>query len=266
MKIQLSNFTMAYEDTGRGRPILFVHGYPLGRRIWQPQLQHLLGSARILAPDLRGHGDSEYTPGPFTMEQHADDCAEFLKAHGVEEPVILCGLSMGGYASFQFVQKYPERVAGLVLAATRAAADDAEGKTARDAAIQRARAEGMGAVCAQMLPKLLTEHTRRQKPKVVELVERTILKNSADAAIADLEGMKQRPDMRASLAAIDVPTLILHGANDCLIPQVEAEAMRDAIPNAELHVLEGAAHLLNVEQPAAFNEKIKAFYRRVWAH
>lgn len=266
MKLHVREFTMAYEDTGRGPAILFIHGYPLGRRIWDPQLRDLLGSARLLAPDLRGHGDSEATPGPYTMEMLADDCMALLEAREVTEPVIVCGLSMGGYVTLQIVRKFPERVAAVVLAATRASADSPEGRAARDADIALVRAEGVEAVIEKMLPRLLSPATLQRKPKVVELVRRTMSKTSVQGVIGDLEGMKERPDMLAELGRIDKPALVIHGRADTLIPLAEAEALRDAVPGASLEVLDDAAHLVNVEQPTKFNEAVLAFQRRVWAH
>ncbi len=266
MKLELDHFTMAYEDTGVGHPILFIHGYPLGRRIWDPQLRNLLGMARLVVPDLRGHGDSEPTDVPYSMELFADDCMTLCERREVKDPLIVCGLSMGGYVSLQLVQKYKEHVAGLVLVATRAGADSDEGKKARDADIALLDSKGASTIVDKMLPRLLTPETLRRRPKVVELAERTMRKTSAQTMAHDLAAMKARPDMREMLATIDVPTLIVHGKEDTLIPPKEAEAMGAAIPNATLVLIDGAAHLVNIEQPTAFNEALKKFYQRVWSN
>lgn len=266
MKTRLDDFTMAYEDTGRGHPILFIHGYPLGRRIWDPQLRDLVGVARLIAPDLRGHGDSEDPAGSYTMELHADDCIALLDDRKVNEPVVVCGLSMGGYVAFQLLRKYPERVAGLVLAGTRASADSPEGRAARDADIELVRREGVDAVVAKMLPRLLRPQSSQSDSKVVDLVERTMRKTSVNGVAGDLEGMKQRPDVRPDLGGIDKPTLVIHGRDDAIVPLAEAEAVRAAVPGATIEVIADAGHLVNVEQPAAFNSALTAFHRRVWAH
>src|ERR1700761_2002134 len=99
MKLDTGELTIAYEDTGRGQPVLFIHGYPLGRRMWRPQLEGLLGSMRLVTPDLRGHGDSTAGPGPGSIDMKADDCIDRPDGLEVDEPVIVCGISMGGYVA-----------------------------------------------------------------------------------------------------------------------------------------------------------------------
>lgn len=263
MKMPLADFTMAYEDTGRGPPLLLIHGFPLGRRLWRPQLENLLGVARVIAPDLRGHGDSEAVPGPYTMELLADDCHALLRECGVDQPVVVCGLSMGGYVAMAFARKYPEQVAGLVLAATRASADTTEGRAGRDRSIAVAREKGVEAIVDGMLPKLLAPDTLAQRKGVVDYARKMMLMTSAEGMVGALEGMKTRPDMTEWLRNFGKPTLILHGAEDEIIPPRDAEALREVIPGAALQLIPNAGHLLNLEQPAIFNAALRQFLRSV---
>jgi 3-oxoadipate enol-lactonase len=259
MQIQFQNFRMAYDDLGDGQPLLFIHGYPLSRQMWQPQMADLAMEARVLAIDLRGHGESQATPGAYPMSLLADDCATFLDALGIQHPIVICGLSMGGYIAFAFYRKYASRVAGLVLAATRPGPDTPEGQANRDKSAALARQHGVSAIAEAMLPKLLSPGTYQNKPELVRQV-RTIMETiSLEGISGDLMGMKERPDSTSTLAEIKVPTLVLHGADDQIIPLQEAEDMRDAISNARLQVLLQAGHLLNLEQPDLFNQAIKGF-------
>jgi len=259
MQIQLQNYRMAYDDFGQGQPLLFIHGYPLSRRMWQPQMASLAMDARVLAIDLRGHGDSQATPGPYPMSLLADDCAAFLDTLGIQRPVVICGLSMGGYIAFAFYRQHPSRVAGLVLAATRPGPDTPEGQANRDKSTALARQQGVSAIAEAMLPRLLSPGTYHNRPELVNQV-RTIMESvSLDGITGDLLGMKGRPDSTPTLAEIKVPTLVLHGADDQLIPLREAETMHSAIPNAGLQVLPTAGHLLNLEQPELFNQAIQGF-------
>ena len=114
---EFNDFTMAFQDSADQVPLLLIHGFPLDSTLWELQFQGLEDMARIIAPDLRGHGRSDNPPGPYSMEMFADDINGLLDHLGVYRPVILCGLSMGGYVVFEFYRRYPERVAGIILTA-----------------------------------------------------------------------------------------------------------------------------------------------------
>ena len=123
MQLLVNDFIMSYTDAGVGIPLLFIHGFPLNRHLWNPQVAGLADVARVLAPDLRGHGGSQPIPGAYTMDIFADVLNSFLDELGITQPVVVCGLSMGGYTAFAFYRKYSQRMAGLILTATRAAGD-----------------------------------------------------------------------------------------------------------------------------------------------
>jgi pimeloyl-ACP methyl ester carboxylesterase len=265
MRIKLSDFSMTVEDRGQGLPVLFIHGYPLNRAMWDPQVDGLSEFIRVLAPDLRGHGDSESTPVDdnksmgYSMDLMAEDCAALLSKLDISHPVVLCGLSMGGYISFAFYRKYPERVKGLILAATRASAESSEGKAARDEAIQLATSKGSMAIAEASLPKILSPKTYVSQTDLVRRVNEIMKINSIDGIIGDLIGMKTRPDSTTLLPEINVPTLMLHGADDQIIPLEEVEAMHAATPGSKLVIIPDAGHLINLEQPELFNRSIRNY-------
>ncbi|MBK8987767.1 MAG: alpha/beta fold hydrolase [Chloroflexi bacterium] len=253
------DFGMAYIDSCDQITLLCIHGYPLSSAMWEPQVEDLTGIARVIAPDLRGHGRSEAAPGPYSVGMLAEDCAGLLDYLGIENPVVVCGLSMGGYVAFEFFRRYPERVAGLILVSTKATADTPEGKAGRDAAVEKATKEGVTAVAAAMLPKLLAPQTYTEDDEVVEFVQEMMEGTSLEGMIGALQAMKERPDSTPTLAQIDVPTLIIHGADDQLIPVAEAEAMAAAIDGAQLVVIPDAGHLPNLEQIDAFSDAVIDF-------
>jgi pimeloyl-ACP methyl ester carboxylesterase len=193
------------------------------------------------------------------MSVLADDCRGFLDTLGITRPVVLGGLSMGGYVVFEFYRKYPLRTAGLILAATRAGADSPEAKANRDKAATTAREKGVGAIVETMLPKILSPETYQTRPELVTRVRKMMVSTPLAAVLGDLAAMRDRADATAMLAQIDKPTLILHGADDQLIPPAEAQAIGVAIPNARLQILPEAGHLLNLEQPETFNEAVRGF-------
>jgi len=263
MRINLNKLALDYSDNGSGIPLLLIHGYPLSRALWEPQIAGLADAAHVLAPDLRGHGGSDPGPGPYSMSVLADDCREFLDALGITRPVVLGGLSMGGYVVLEFYRKYPQRIAGLILAATRAGADSPEAKASRDKAAMTAREKGVGAIVETMLPKILSQKSFQTRPELVTRVRKMMASTSLAGIVDDLAAMRDRTDSTAMLAHIDKPTLIMHGADDQLIPPAEAQAMGATIPDARLHILPEAGHLLNLEQPEAFNKAVRGFLSTV---
>jgi pimeloyl-ACP methyl ester carboxylesterase len=263
MFVKIKQVSMAYSDAGEGVPLVCLHGYPLNRHIWDPQLMGLSDAVRVLAPDLRGHGESQVLPGPYSMDLLAEDINNFLDALEIREQIVLCGLSMGGYVAFAFFRWYPQRVKGLVLTATRAGADTLEGKAGRDQAIALALESGVPAVIEDMPSKLLSTESYKRNPKLVATVKAIMQSSSLEGILGDLKGMRERPDSTPTLPDIDVPTLIIHGANDPIIPLAESRAMQDTIPNSELEIIPGAGHLPNMEKPQAFNAALREYLNKL---
>jgi 3-oxoadipate enol-lactonase len=261
MRIRLEDITMDYEEQGEGIPLLLIHGFPLSKEMWKPQIEELSKNARVLAPDLRGHGQSQHTFGIYSMNMLAKDLANFLDAKGIQEPVVLCGLSMGGYVAFAFCRSFPERTKGLILAATRSAPDSVDAKIKREEMAAVAVEIGPGAVANTMLPKMLAPSTYERKAELVEAVRTMMQSTSRDGMEGALLGMKERPDSLPTIQKFDGPSLILHGADDQIIPPSEAEAMKKSMKNARLEIIEEAGHLLNMEQPEKFNHAVVDFLR-----
>lgn len=263
MQIVTADFAMSYAEQGTGRPLLLIHGFPLSKAIWEPQFSGLPDTARLLAPDLRGHGESEAIPGPYPMDMLAEDCLTLLDSLGVKQPAVVCGLSMGGYVALSLARNHPNRLAGLILAATRAGADSAEGKTNREKLAARVRENGIQPVIEAMLPKMLSPRTYDTNPALVEQVRGIMEETSPEGAVAALLGMRDRPDSTPLLGRLDLPALIVHGADDQIIPVAEAEAMHAAIKGSRLEILPNAGHLLNMEQAGLFNQAVQEFLESI---
>ena len=268
-KISLSDCVITVEDKGSGLPVLLIHGFPLTRRMWQPQVKGLSKAHRVLVPDLRGHGDSTsgFSTGmdemTFTMDQLAEDCVQLLDSLHITQPIILCGLSMGGYVCFAFYRIYPQRVSAIILAATRAGADSPEAVNNRRRMIDTIRTSGSEAVTESLLPKLLSPVTMEVVPELVSDLHEIMRGVPATSMIADLKGMIARPDSRPLLPEIRIPALVLAGADDQIIPAAEAELMAAAIPQASSVTLPRAGHLLNLEQPSLFNNAVSQFIESI---
>jgi len=257
-QVSVRGIQLAYEEAGRGEPVVLLHGFPFNRSLWREQAAALGARFRVITPDLRGHGESSVADGPATMEEMAEDVAALLDELGVGRAVV-GGLSMGGYVTLAFCRLFPERVRALVLADTRAQADTEEARRAREVAALRALREGMGAIADSMLPKMFAPSTLSERPDVVERVRAMILATRPEGAAAALRGMALRRDHTDWLPEITVPALIVVGREDAVTPPADSEAMRAKLGDARLEVVEGAGHVSNVERPAEFNRALEGF-------
>jgi 3-oxoadipate enol-lactonase len=225
--------------------------------MWAPQVSALVERCRCVAADLRGFGDSSVMP-PYSMEQYADDLAHLLDVLRIEK-VVFCGISMGGYAGFAFWRRHKRRVRALVLANTRASADSEEALARRRQIIQLARTEGATAVANVQIASMIGKTARAKQPDTYDAVHRMMAQAPVDGVVGALEAMMVRPDSTATLATIDVPTLVVVGDEDAITPVKEARAMQERIPGSRLEVIAQAGHLSSVERPAAFNHVLTEF-------
>lgn len=255
--IEVVDNALAHADVGRGLPVVLLHAFPLNRSMWEPQIAALFGECRCIVPDLRGFGESPKA-GPYSMERNADDVVALLDALQIERAVI-AGLSMGGYAALAMWRHHRRRVRALVLADTRAGADNAEGKQKRDELIAVAEAGGAAAVAVRQITGLVGKSTREKQPELVERIRSLMASQDPAGIIGALQAMRARPDSTPLLGEIDVPTLVVVGEEDTVTPVKEARAMHEAIRGSRLEVIPEAGHLSNLERPAAFNAALSDF-------
>jgi pimeloyl-ACP methyl ester carboxylesterase len=256
----VNGVSLAVEVRGSGPAVLLVHGYPLDRTLWAPQLAGVEGH-RLIAPDLRGLGLSDAPDLGYSMPTYADDLAALLEALQVDE-VVLVGLSMGGYVAFEFLRRHRARVRALVLFDTRADADQPEVRRARDQQASLAREQGAAAVAAQLLPRMLAPGAAQSMPHVVERVRGMMLAAPVAGIAGALAAMRDRSDSTALLATLeDLPTMIVVGEEDAMTPVELARAMASAVPGARLEVVPDAGHLPPLEAPAVVNALLADFLK-----
>lgn len=257
-KTRINNIEIAYEDQGSGPAVVLIHGYPFNRSMWNEQTAALIDRFRVVALDLRGHGDSESSTGASTMKLMAQDVAALMDELKIERAVV-GGLSMGGYVTLVFHELFPERVEKLLLADTRAQADTDEAKATRAKQAQKILAEGMAGIVDAMLPKLLSPETVSKRPEVVKRVRDMMLHTNPEGAAAALRGMAERDDQTERLSQIKVPTLIVVGREDPLTPLADSEKLHQRIAGSQLIVIENASHVSNIERPEQFNRALNDF-------
>lgn len=252
---------LVHRETGKGLPLVLLHGYPHDATLWEPQLETLAAHARVLAPDLRGFGASRPGPGAARIEDYAADVKALLDSLSIPKAVV-CGLSMGGYVALAMAAHHPEALAGLVLVSTRAGADAQAARDARETNATKALTEGTAAVAEPMVAKMLSPATAQRAPALVEKVRAMMMRQPKEGVAQALRAMASRPDRTPLLSGIRVPTLVIHGQEDKLIPPAEAEAMANAIPGSRLVLVPGAAHLPNLEAPTLFDREVRSFLSR----
>jgi 3-oxoadipate enol-lactonase len=238
--------------------VLLVHAFPLHAGMWEPQIQSL-GRFRVIAPDLKGFGGSgaPEDPADYSMDGYADDLKALLEELGLQHAVVV-GLSMGGYIALAFVRRYPESVAALVLADSRAEADAGESKDKRTAQQRQVRDTGTGGLIDTLAGALLSPDTMEKKPEIVQHTKR-LMDNPAQGFIGALEAMKNRPDSTDSLVRIDVPTLVIVGENDTVTPPEASRKIHEHVRGSRLVVIPHAGHLSNLEAPKEFNQALEDF-------
>ena len=256
--VEMGGQTISWLQSGRGRTVILLHGFPLHAAMWEPLHDTTPHGWTLITPDLRNFGESRGTPA-LSVDDHANDVLALLRHLGCEDAVI-GGLSMGGYVTLAVHRLAPQRCRALILADTRAEPDTDEAKANRALLQATGRERGPDAVLQAMLPKLVgpTAQAAGAVPEQLKAIARA---NTADGLVDGLEALKTRPDARPGLAAIKCPTLIMVGADDALTPPSSAETLRDGIAGAQLVVLPDAGHMSNLEQPVPFALALWSFLR-----
>lgn len=237
--------------------VVLVHAFPLSAELWDPQRSALPPGWRLFTPDLPGFGGSTEPPA-MSVEGMAASVLAAMDTRGIRRAVI-GGMSMGGYVTFAMYRLAPERFSGLVLVDTRATADTDQQKDGRRKMMVTARERGAGAIADEMLPKLLGETSKRDRPAVAATVRRMIEGNRADTIAGAVEAMMGRPDSTPLLARMALPALIVCGDEDTLTPPSDSEALHRGIAGSRLVLLPGAGHLSSLETPDAFNRPFREF-------
>ena len=247
-----------YEVTGDGPPLVLLHPFPVSHEFWKPLAPALAGRYRLVMPDLRGHGQSTAGDGPATMAKHTDDLRRVCDMAGIGRAVF-AGVSIGGYVLMEFWRQQRERVAGLILCDTRGGADTEEGRNNRLRAADDVEKHGPIPFIESMLPKLLGETTRRNRPDVVHAARRMMLQMTVQGIVAAQTGMAARSDSLPTLKTVDVPTLILVGTEDTLTPGGEAEVMHQHVSGSRLEIIPEAGHFAPFEQPETATRLLRGF-------
>jgi pimeloyl-ACP methyl ester carboxylesterase len=254
--------TLRTRDIGDGPVLVLLHAFPCDGRMWEPQAAAAAAAGwRVLVPDLPGFGESSLVPGHPSLPIVAESVIAMVEERGVDRYVV-GGVSLGGYVAMELLRARPTMLAGLILCDTKASADgpDARANRERLAGLALAAGEEVGRLLEQaVLPGLLGDSSRANRPEVVERV-RGWLHDADSAAVAWYQrAMAERPDSLATIADVDLPTLVVWGEEDALSDRAEQDRMVGAVSDGSLVVVPAAGHLANVEDPESVSAAIVRF-------
>ena len=251
--------TLAYDEQGLGLPVVLIHGFPLNRKMWQPQIGALAESGcRVICPDLLGFGESPLADQPVTMSLYADALIRLLDHLDIDKAVV-GGMSMGGYVLLNLVERYPERLLGAMYLVTRAAADDAAGREKRTMLAAEVENGNLLAVPEAFVQVLFAAQTPGERPELVSEVRRWMDSTPAKGVVGGLLAMRDRDDYIERLAGLNLPSLVVGAEQDMAVPPEHARGLADGLPDAELKIIPGAGHMANLERPDLFNQALLEF-------
>lgn len=251
--------TLAYDDFGTGPAVVLVHGFPLNRQMWRPQAMALTAAGfRLIAPDLRGFGESEAGAGAYSMDTFADDVVALLDHLDVRKAVI-GGMSMGGYVLLNLLARHPERVAAPCFIVTRSGADDEIGKAKRAAMAEEVKKLGPQVAADVFAKVLFAEESLRSKPELVAQVAAWMQQANPGGLSGGLWAMRDRPDSTPLLSQLETPALVIGAAEDRAMARENFDIFVDQLPQASNCLISDAGHMVNMEKPAEFNACLLKF-------
>ena len=262
MKVLINGVQIHYQISGSDHApvVVLSHSLASSMAMWQPQLEVLESDFQVLRYDMRGHGQSDASTGPYSLEMLAQDVVGLLDALGIQKAHFL-GLSIGGMIGQSFALNYQDRLQSLVLCSTKSFSPD-EAKPVLDERITAAQKNGMDDQVETTMERWFSPHFLQSGRPELEVIREEIARTSLAGFTGCLEAIKNLNYIE-SLHKIEVPTLIIAGEDDPAMPVAESEAMHERIEDSRLVVLPAARHLANIEQPESFNRELMNFFSSI---
>lgn len=261
LTINVNKFNLSYDDVGEGTtPIIFLHGFPFDKTMWNEQLEFLKPSFRLIACDIRGFGKSTDETSTLSIDLFADDLIQFMDALQIDKAIV-CGLSMGGFIALNAQKKYPNRFEALILCDTQCIADTVEVKAKRYKIIDEIKMNGVTNFNEGFIKNVFHKDSINNKKEVVEQLRGVVFANSQHIISEGLRVLANRSETCSTLSEINIPTLIICGREDEVTPLIQSEFMNTNIKRAIIEIIDNAGHVSNLEQPQEFNKHLSKFLR-----
>ncbi len=260
LRIIVNKLSVSYIDEGPDDApvIIFIHGFPFNKSTWSRQLDVLKRDYRVIAYDVRGHGNSDAGPADFSIELFVNDLIEFMNALEINQSV-LCGLSMGGYITLKAVENFPDRFQAIVLCDTNCIADSAETREKRMKTIESINKYGVEHYADESLKNLFAAGSLTTKKDEIATIREIIRNASVESLSQTLLALAGREETCSKLPEISVPVLIMVGKEDKLTPPSASQSMHEKINGSVLSIIDQAGHLSNMENPVDFNAQLLDF-------
>ncbi len=265
IKIIVNNLTVCYNDEGQdGVPvIIFIHGFPFNKFMWDKQVKAFKENYRVIAYDVRGHGDSDAGTDKFSIDLFAKDLINFMDELKIDK-AMLCGLSMGGYIALNAVYNYPDRFDALILCDTNCIADTSEVKEKRIKTIESIKKNGVEKFAEESIKNLFAPESFSTKKEEIAAVRKMIVNTSKKSLCETLRAFYERKETCSKLIDFNIPTLVIVGKEDKVTPVATAQLIQENIKESILYVLEYAGHLSNLENSVEFNNQLEEFVSAVY--
>jgi 3-oxoadipate enol-lactonase len=249
-------------ERGEGSPVVFLHGYPLNHLMWEPQLRELSNSHRVVLVDLPGYGLASEQSVPDSLAGFAESVHRTLTQR-FSRRVVVVGHSFGGYVALHLFRDHPETFRALVLTNTRSEADTPVARAKRLDTIARLERPGESLSVEETAQSLVSPGTWSAERPILEIVRTMIRSARTDAVRTTLRAIAGRPDLTPVLDSVDVPTLVIWGDEDQLIPPAQTQSMRTRVRGSFGVGIPGAGHLPSLEAPESFGRALTAFLERL---
>lgn len=265
IKTHINNLEVSYTDNGpeEGSVIIFIHGFPLNKTMWDKQLDALKEDYRVISYDIRGHGDSEIGKDDFSIDIFVTDLLNLMAKLKIAK-ASLCGLSMGGYIALNAIENHPDRFDALVLSDTHCIADPPKVKQKRMDTIESIKAFGVEKYVNEIIVNLFAPESFTNQIKAISNVKDIILDTCELSLSRTLLALSLRKATCEKLPEITIPVLFIVGEEDKITPPEVSELMHEKIKDSDLHIISHAGHLSNLEKPDEFNEQLKLFFAKVY--
>lgn len=263
MRATINGVQIGFDDYGQGPTVLFVHDYPLNRKMWRPQVQPLVDAGfRVVLVDLRGFGESGLEAGRVGIDTYSADVIGLLNYLGIGRAVV-CGLSLGGYVLFDLMENYPQRIAGACLATSRPVSDDIQERARRNELIAALQEGHVEQVKEELYTMLFAGQEKTLSAAIRDEVRGWIQGLKGKTLDVALQAIGQRKDYTFLLKSLKIPTLLVGAEKDPITHHNHTDIMAQHLPNCYKAVKLSSGHLVNMEKADEFNAHFLDFLRNL---